>query len=65
MKKTLTLETISYRNKRAKFQNDLWLTLSPFINLQDLKFNHDYELDIQMDHNGLWYVDSMVVASGK
>lgn len=61
MTKYLTLETISYKTKRAKFEGDLWLTLSPFINLDSLKFGKKYALDIVMDKNNLWYVDAMEI----
>lgn len=61
MIKTLTLETISYKQRRAKFANDTWLTLSPMINMDGLKFGTDYELNIVMDNNNLWYVEDMKV----
>ncbi len=59
MTKTLTLETVAFKLRRAKFSGNLWLTLSPFINLDDLKFGAEYAVDIQMDNNNLWFVDSM------
>ncbi len=60
MTKTLTLETISYRTRRAKFEGDVWLTISPFVNLTDLKFGSPYKLDIVMDKNSnQWFVENM------
>lgn len=63
MTKTLRLETISFKTRRAKFEGDLWLTLSPFINLDSLKFGEPYNLSIVMDNKNLWYVEDMQPAT--
>jgi hypothetical protein len=60
MTKTLTLETISYKTKRIKFQGDMWLTVSPFVNLENLQFGKPYKIDVVMDKNSnQWFIDSM------
>jgi hypothetical protein len=64
MTKTLTLKTISFKQRRAKFEGDVWLTLSPFISLDNLKFDQSYILDVVMDSNNLWYVNSMLPVAG-
>lgn len=61
MKKTLKLETISFKNRRARFEGNIWLTVSPVINLDELKFGQPYTLDIVMDNMNRWYVDSFSV----
>lgn len=65
MIKTLTLETISYKTRRAKFiggGNDLWLSISPFVSLDDLKFGKEYDVNVVMDKNSQqWFIDEMKV----
>lgn len=62
MTRTLKLETISFKQRRAKFEGNLWLTLSPFINLDDLKFGSSYTIDLVLDKSNQWYIETMTPA---
>lgn len=59
MQKKMTLETISFKQRRAKIDN-AWYSLSPFINMDALKFNQSYEVIFEMDKSsGTWFVSEM------
>lgn len=61
MTKIMTLDTISYKTRRAKFNRDVWLTISPFIDLNNLQFGHKYDVTIVMDKSNQWYIEDMKV----
>ncbi len=56
----MTLTTVSHKRHHAKFNDDTWLTVSPFINFDNLVFGTDYELDVILDKDTqTWFVNEM------
>lgn len=56
MTKKQTLEAISYKTKRVKFGGN-WFPVDPFLNLDPLKINQQYEAEFKLDR-GVFYIDS-------
>ncbi len=57
MQKITVLETVSYPQRRVKLGKN-WYPIDPFLELNDLKFGKEYEVEFKLE-KGAWYVDSL------
>ncbi len=57
MEKKMVLETMSPSQRRAKL-NGNWFTLSPFIQLDSLKFGQEYTVKFELEKQQ-WYIAEM------
>jgi hypothetical protein len=63
MVKTGVLETISYKQKRVKF-NGQWFTVDPFISLDNLKFGESYNAEFKQEKGLGLYIAGFTQTEG-
>jgi hypothetical protein len=58
MTKTVVVESVSYKNRKIKVGN-AWIPVSPFLTLDGIGFNQRYEVEVELDKSGQWYVTEL------
>lgn len=57
MQKKMVLSTISYPQRRIKLDNG-WHTVSPLIDLDNLKFGKSYDVTFELEKQQ-WYISEL------
>jgi hypothetical protein len=59
MRKTVTIETASFKNRRIKVGPNVWISVSPFIDLSGLEFGKSYDIEVTMDKSGQFFAEEI------